>query len=280
MRPFALAGGLLILAAAAGVVYVLVSQDAGKAPNNTVSQNTPKTQEAIPPPPAESPPLPAAPDTESMGQLKASFEDRNFGETVRLAKKILSEFPGDASVLDYLDKAKGELNADQIASLLQTGIASYQSRDFAKCVQDMESVLQLDRNNKEAQDYLDKADTALSENEILTIIERRCSAEQNKDLDTLLSDLDSGSLTSKQRGYYTTIFEIYDGINSSFKGKPPSISLSDRTHASVNFWHAIQGVSRKDGQKKPIYYGSKRWEMEKRGKIWKIVDIMDIIEEP
>ena len=280
MRPFALAGGFLLLAAAAGVVYVLVSQDAGEPPNNTVSQNTPKTQEAIPPPPAESPPLAAAPDTESMGQLKASFEDRNFGETVRLAKKILSEFPGDASVLDYLDKAKGELNADQIASLLQTGIASYQSRDFAKCVQDMESVLQLDRNNKEAQDYLDKADTALSENEILAMIERRCLAEQNKDLETLLSDLGSGSLASKQRGYYRTIFDIYDGINSSFRGKPPSISLSDRTHASVNFWHAIQGVSRKDGQKKPIYYGSKKWEMEKRGKIWKIVDIMDIIEEP
>jgi predicted Ser/Thr protein kinase len=280
MRPFALAGGLLLLAAAAGVVYVLVSQDAGEPPNKSVSQIAPKTQKAVPPPPAESLPLPAAPDAESLGQLKASFEDRNFGETVRLAKAILIEFPGDASVLDYLDKAAGELNADQIASLLQTGIASYQSRDFAKCVQDMESVLQLDRNNKEARDYLDKADTALSENEILALIERRCLAEQNKDLETLLSDLDSGSLVSKQRGYYTTIFDIYDGINSSFRGKPPSISISGRTHAAVNFWHAIQGVSRKDGQKKTIYSGSKKWEMEKREKKWKVVDIMDIIEEP
>jgi len=280
MRSFALAGGLLLLAAAAVVVYVLVSQDAGVPPKNAVSQNAAKTQDAVPPPAVESPSFQAAPDAESLGQLKASFEGRNFGETVRLAKKILSEFPGDASVLDYLKKAQGELDAGQIASLLQTGIASYQSRDYAKCIQDMESVLQLDRNNKEARDYLDKADTALSQGEILAMIERRCLAEQNKDIETLMGDLGSAALASKQRSYYTTIFDIYDRINSSFRGKPPSITISGRTRASANFWHAVQGVSRKDGQKKTIYYGSRKWEMEKRGKIWKIVDIMDIVEEP
>ena len=233
-RLFALAGGLLLLAAAAGVVYVLVSQDAREPPNNTVSQNTPKTQEAVPSPPAESPPLRTAPDAEIA----------------------------------------------RVASLLQTGIASYKSGNYAACVQDMESVLRMDGDNKEAQDYLFKADTALSKKDILAMIERRSLAEENEDLETLLSDLDSRSLVSKQRGYYTTIFDIYDGISSSFRGKPPSISISGRTHASVNFWHAIQGVSRKDGQKKTIYYGSKKWEMEKRGKIWKVVDIVDIIEEP
>ncbi len=280
MRPFALAGGLLLLAAAAGVVYVLVSRDVKVQPNNTVSVDAPKTPEVPSPPPSESPRFVTAPDAESLAQLKESFEARNFDETVRLAEKILSDFPGDASAKDLLNKATRELADARVASLFQTGVASYENGHYAACIQDMESVLRLDGNNKEAQDYLVKADTALSTGEILAIIERRCSAEQNKDLETLLRDLAPGSLTSKQRGYYTTIFEIYDGINSSFKGKPPSISLSDRTHASVNFWHAIQGVSRKDGQKKPIYYGSKRWEMEKRGKIWKIVDIMDIIEEP
>jgi predicted Ser/Thr protein kinase len=280
MRSFALAGGLLLLAAAAVVVYVLVSQDAAVRPSGTAIRTEPKTQDAVPPPGVESPSFQAAPDAESLGQLKASFEGRNFGETVRLAKKILSEFPGDASVLDFLNKAQGELDASQAASLLQTGIASYQSRDYAKCIQDMESVLQLDRNNKEARDYLDKADAAFSQGEILAMIERRCLAEQHKDLETLMSDLDSASLASKQRSYYTTIFDIYDRINSSFRGKPPSITISGRARASVNFWHAVQGVSRKDGQKKTIYYGSKKWEMEKRGKIWKIVDIMDIVEEP
>jgi predicted Ser/Thr protein kinase len=280
MRPFALAGGLVLLAVAAGAVYILVTRDAGVPPKNAVSPSTPKPPEAASPPPTESPRFLTAPDAESLAQLKASFEARNFGETVRLAEKILSDFPGDASARDFLSKAKKELADARIASLFQTGVASFENGHYEACIQDMESVLRLDGNNKEAQDYLAKADTAVATSEILAMIERHCLAEQNKDLDTLLSDLEPGSLALKQRGYYTTIFEIYDGINSSFKGKPPSISLSDRTHASVNYWHAIQGVSRKDGQKKTIYFGSKRWKMEKRGKIWKIVDIMNIIEEP
>jgi hypothetical protein len=280
MRPFALAGGLILLAAASGTVYVLVTRDAGVPPKNAASPSTSKPPEATSPPPSESPRFLTAPDAESLAQLKASFEARNFGETVRLAEKILSDFPGDASARDFLNKAKKELADARIASLFQTGVASFENGHYEACIQDMESVLRLDGNNKEAQGYLAKADTAVATNEILAMIERRCLAEHNKDLVALLSDLEPGSLASKQRSYYTTIFEIYDGINSSFKGKPPSISLSDRTHASVNFWHAIQGVSRKDGQKHPIFSRSKRWELEKRGKIWKIVDIMDIIEEP
>ena len=275
-RPFALAGGLLLLAAAAGVVYILVSQDGGEPPNNIVSQNTPKTQEAIPPPPAESPPLQAAPDAESLGQLKATFEARNFGETVRLAKKILSEFPGDAAAQDYLNKAKGELSADQIASLLQTGIASYQSRNFAKCVQDMESVLQLEGNNKEAQDYLDMADTALSKNEILAMIERHRVAEENEDLDALLRDLDSEELAAQQRGNYSLIFNAYDGIASEVQLDDNPISFSGRTKATVSFWHALRGVYRKDGETDSIQkFILKKWRLEKRGKNWKIVDIIE-----
>jgi serine/threonine-protein kinase len=275
-RPFALAGGLLLLAAAAGVVYVLVSRDGGEPPNNTVSRDTPKTQEAVPPPPAESTPLQAVPDAESLGQLKAAFEGRNFGETVRLAKKILSEFPGDASVRDYLDKAAKELGADQIASLLQTGIASYQSRDFAKCVQDMESVLQMDRNNKEALDYLDKADAALSGGEIMAMVERHRVAEESEDLEALLRDLDSEELAARQRGNYSLIFNAYDGIASEVQLDSNPISFSGRTKATVSFWHALRGVYRKDGETDSIQkFVLKKWRLEKRGKSWKIVDIIE-----
>ena len=271
-RPFALAGGLLLLAAAAGVVYILVSQDAGKPPYNTVSQNTPKTQEAIPPPPAGSPPVQAAPDAESLGQLKASFEARNFGETVRLAQKILIDFPGDASARDYLNKARGELNDAKITSLLQTGIASFDSGDFAACVRDMESVLRLDGNNKEAQDYLDKADKALSEIDIRAMIERHRVAEQNEDIEALLKDLDSEKLVSQERGNYQLIFNIYDRIRSY--QDTISISFSSRTQATVSFWHALRGVYQKSGEDN-TQSSQKKWRLEKRGKNWKIVDIIE-----
>jgi len=275
-RPFALAGGLLLLAAAAGIVYVLYSRDAGESSNNTVSQNATKTQESAPPPPAESPPPRTAPDDDSLSQLKARFEARNFRETERLAEKILSEFPGDPSARDYLKKARGELSAAQIASLLQTGIASFDSGDFAACVRDMESVLRLEGDSKEVQDYLFKADTALSRKEIIAMIERHRVAEENEDLEALLRDLDSEELASQQRGNYSLIFNAYDEIASEVQLDNNPISFSGRAQATVSFWHALRGVYRKDGETDSIQkFILKKWRLEKRGKNWKIVDIIE-----
>ena len=275
-RPFALAGGLLLMAAAAGVVYILYSRDAGESSNNAVYQNTPKTQEAIRPPPAESPPPRTAPDDDSLSQLKARFEARNFSETERLAEKILSEFPGDPSARDYLKKARGELSAAQIASLLQTGIASFDSGDFAACVRDMESVLRLEGDSKEVQDYLFKADTALSRKEIIAMIERHRVAEENEDLEALLRDLDSEELASQQRGNYSLIFNAYDEIASEVQLDNNPISFSGRAQATVSFWHALRGVYRKDGETDSIQkFILKKWRLEKRGKNWKIVDIIE-----
>jgi len=209
-----------------------------------------------------------------MGQLKASFEDRNFGETVRLAEKILSDFPGEASARDYLKKARGELSAAQIASLLQTGIASFDSGDFAACVRDMESVLRLDGDNKDAQDYLFKADTALSRKDILAMIERHRVAEENEDLETLLRDLDSEKLVSQQRGNYELIFNAYDGIESQVQQDNISISFSGRTQATVSFWHALRGVYQREVSSIQ-QISQKKWRLEKRGRNWKIVDIIE-----
>jgi serine/threonine-protein kinase len=271
-RPFALAGGLLLLAAAAGVVYILYSRDAGESSNNTVSQNTTKTQESAPPPAAESPPPRTAPDDASLSQLKASFEARNFRETERLAEKILSEFPDDPSARDYLKKARGELSAAQTASLLQTGIASFDGGDFAACVRDMENVLRLDGNNKEAQDYLHKVDMK----DIRAMIERHRVAEENEDTEALLRDLDSEKLVSQERGNYELIFNAYDGIQSSVPQDSILISFSSRTQATVSFAHALRGNSQKDGETySPQPLSQKTWRLEKRGKTWKIVDIID-----
>ncbi len=269
------ARSLLVFAAfAAGVVYVLVSRDSGESSNIAVSRDAPRTQEPAPPATAESPPTRTAPDDESLGQLKASFEARNYGETIRLAEKTLSEFPDDASARDYLNRAKARRDADRIASVLQTGIASFDSGDFAACVKDMESVLRLDGGNKEAQDYLFKADTALSRNDILAMVERRRVAEESEDIEALLRDLDSAELISQERGNYELIFNTHDRIRSYVQDDTISINFSSRTQATVSFWHALRGVYQKNGEENTIS-SQKKWRLEKRGKTWKIVDIVE-----
>jgi hypothetical protein len=140
----------------------------------------------------------------------------------------------------------------------------------------MESVLQLDRNNKEAQDYLDRADKAISTKDIRAMIERHRVAEQDEDIEALLGDIDSDNLASQERENYKLIFNTHDSIRSLVDAI--SINFSSRTQATVSFWHALRGVYQKNGEDSSDV-SQKKWKLEKRGKTWKIVDIVDIIEE-
>ena len=90
-----------------------------------------------------------SPGRSELAKLRESFERKDYGETVRLAESILSEDPGQAEAREFRIKAKAELDAAQAAARLKTGIASYESGNYAACVKEMEEVLRLDENNQE-----------------------------------------------------------------------------------------------------------------------------------
>jgi hypothetical protein len=235
------------------------------------------TQAAGPPASPVSSPQPSepAPAGQDLPKLRESFERKDYAETVRLAELILSQDPAQGEAKDLRGKAKAELDAVRAASLLETGIARYESGDYAACVRDMEDILRLDGDNPGARDYLFKADTVLSKRDILAMIERRRQGEEAGDLEAVLKGLGSEDLISQERVYYSTIFTIYDGIKSKIQEGTISVDFADRTHATAGFHHAIQGVSRKDGKQKPVLYSQERWILEKRGGVWKIVGIQE-----
>ncbi len=61
-------------------------------------------------------------------------------------------------------------------------------------------MLNLDKDNAEAQKYLFQADTTLSKRDILSLIERHRAAEESKDLLTVLSDVGAPALSSQWQG--------------------------------------------------------------------------------
>jgi serine/threonine protein kinase len=275
--PLALAGGLLVFAAVAGGIIFVLSHNAGKSQSRTADQGTPKKQDVSPPHPlGSSPPPPqTALAADSLAKLRESFELNDYNETVRLADHILSVDPGNTAAREFRIKAKAELDAALVAARLRTGIADWESGNYAACVRDMEEILRLDESNQVARDYLYKADTALSKRDILAMIERRRQAEESKDLEGVLRGLDSETLASQEKSYYSMIFTIYDGIKSKIQDNTVSVSFSDRTHATASFHHAIQGISKKDGKQKPILYAQKQWTLGKRANAWKIVRIQE-----
>ncbi len=191
--------------------------------------------------------------------------------STKLAEDILTTQPNKQTVQDYLNRAKSEILAAQIAPILQSGISSYNAGYYGQCVQDMEKVLNLSKDHKEAQNYLFLADTALSKKDILALIERQRVAEENKDLPTVLSHVDSPALAGRIQTKYKLLFNAYDGIKSSISNI--SVNFSSRSEARASFSHLLTAVYKKDGKTKIVSKGVKNWQFRKQGRAWKLAGI-------
>jgi len=231
------------------------------------SEQAPKTSASQTPGPTGNPVKeePAGPSNEDLSKIKENFESNKYEETVKLAQNILAKYPTDPVVLDYLKKARSGLVSAQVAPFLQSGISSYNQGSYAQCVLDMEKVLNIDKDNAEAQRYLFKADTALSKKDILALIERHRAAEESKDLLTVLSDVGSPALSAQWQVEYKMLFNGYDGITLSISGI--SVTFSSRTDAKASFSQLLTAVYKKDG-KKMMIEENKTWQLRKQGKTW------------
>ena len=208
---------------------------------------------------------PAGPSNEDLAKLKESFDQKKYADAVQLAQDVLAKYPADLVAQDYMKKARSGLFSGQVAPFLQSGVSSYNQGNFAQCVLDMEKVLNIDKDNAEAQRYLFLADTTLSKKDILALIERHRLAEESKDLLTVLSDVGSPALSDKWQGDYKMLFNWYDSISSSISGI--SVTFSSRTEAKASFSYLQTAVYKKDG-KKEMFEGTKTWQLRKQGKTW------------
>jgi tetratricopeptide (TPR) repeat protein len=270
---FALAGGLLVFAVLAVVGYQLLSRGGGTSKAGGPVSKSVKRGEISPGTRPESPPLPPAISRaeENLAKLKASFEHKNYDETVDLAKKMLGEDPTDAAAREYRDKALEARLADQVAPILEAGIADYDSGRYQACVDGMERVLKLDKNNAKARDYLNRADSAVSRKDIEALLEEHRAAEESQELLTIINHLASPALVSEAQSQYKDWFNGYDGITS--RTGDLSVSFRDRWNATATFTQWVMGTGRKDRKKTMLFSGQKSWDLKKANGSWKIVNI-------
>lgn len=266
--PFAAAGlGVIVLAAGAYLVFSPPNpkptslKEAGVGGKENISPVTRSAGST----------LPFEVSDQSYSQLKQNLENKDFEKTIQLAQEILSRNPADPTAQDFLNKAKQELTAAQVAPILRSGMASYASGSYSQCVQEMEEVLRLDPDNKEAQKYLFLADTALAKKDILNLFNLFCAAEEGKDMLTLLSHMDSPTLTNQMRDEYKLLFNAYDGIKS--RRTNLAFNFLSRVEVRVSHSHILTGIYKKDGQRRVLFEGTKTWHLKKKNRTWKITDI-------
>jgi tRNA A-37 threonylcarbamoyl transferase component Bud32/tetratricopeptide (TPR) repeat protein len=270
---FVLAGAAALVALIAGGAYLLFSGRSEKPSDLAQNLETIKKEGLSPVtrsagPAAGTAAALTAPSDEGQAKLRESFDGKAYQETVRLADEILARDPANVPAKEYLNKARAEILAPQVAPLLQSGISSYADGNYAQCITDMEKVLKIDKDNKDAQKHLFQADTALSKPEITAMIERHRVAEENKDLLTVLSLFDSPALADSLQAEYKLLFNGYDGIKSIIS--KVSLSFSSRTSATASYSQLLTAVYKKTGQRKIVFEGQKTWRLRRQGKDWKI----------
>ncbi len=209
---------------------------------------------------------------DKLNRADESFEKGDYDETIRLAEEVIAKYPKNQTAQDYITKAKNEI---MIVQILETGISSYNNRDYRQCLQEMEKILELNKDHKEAKKYLNWADNAIYEAnstiEIRQIIESVAKAEEEKDLPVILYYIGSPDLLSTKRSDTMDIFNYYDDIMSIVGEASISIKFKDRSHTEAKFSNFSTAVNKQTGQRTKVFEGEVIWTMEKQGNVWKII---------
>lgn len=211
---------------------------------------------------------------EKLKRANESFEKKDYDETIRLAKEVIAVNAGNLRAQEVLGKANDKKQeAASIAQTLAAGKDSYENGNYEQCLRQMEEILKLDKEHKEALKYRNLADRAIYEAdariEIRQIIERQRKAEEEKDLLAFIQDVGSASLREDKLNTAKLIINNYDGIKWS-SISDVSYVFRDRTHAEVSFAYMSTAVYRKTGQQTFVFQGTKVWTLEKQGESWKI----------
>lgn len=224
-----------------------------------------------------SPVKPKAPSSIEAKLIKAkqSYENGDYAETVKLAEEVLAVNAGNLRAKDYLNNAKTKINeAALITKTLTTGINLYDNKNYELCKREMNKILEINMDHKEAKKYWNLADNAIYEagarREIQRVIEHQKKAEEEKDILSLLSDIGSSALSSQKKSDIIPVFNYYDNIKWS-SISIVSFKLKDRSHVEVSFSYMSTAVSKRTGQKATIFGDIKTWTMEKQGNSWKII---------
>lgn len=202
-------------------------------------------------------------------RLKDSYLTDNYEETRSIAKEVLAKDSSNAVAQDYLNRAEAKISASQ---KLEAGIKTFSSGDYPQTVLIMEEILRLDPQNKQAQQYLNLAKGSMKDTDdkaIRDIVERQRMAEEEEELELLLSDY-SQSVKDKRLEEIKEMFKYYNNIRSRIDSI--SVTFADSRHAKVTFLHEIVGVFVNTGQKGEIFSGATTLLLEKRGKTWIITD--------
>jgi len=170
-------------------------------------------------------------------------------------------------------KKKIDPDVELIALKLGNGINQYNQGNYRSCIQLMNDVLRLDKQNQKARQYLTQANSALvSIADIKAIIENQKKALEQKELPLLMIDYAVGETKKQRENELIDFFQEYDDVLFIVFPETIQIKLIDSTTADISFSNILSAVSKEEGKKKMLFEGEVNWTLKKQEKLWKIID--------
>jgi len=195
----------------------------------------------------------------------------NYAECKKKMEQILKLEPENSSAQDYLTRAKNKLKDNEIIGILRRAQTSYQEGNFEESVRQSRKALNLDPKNEEAKKYLYLANQKIADNRIRILFNQYVQAVKNRTLADFYRRHCTSRLYQEKKEDAEMLFSFYDDVKIAVSNF--SIQIKDTSRAEINFSRMITGIYRADGKKKVLSEGMVKWEINKQGDVWRIINI-------
>lgn len=205
---------------------------------------------------------------------QSAYQTGDYQECIKQAQEVLNLEPGNASALNLINEAKKKVDEknreQQIRDGLQRAQQAYQRENYQECLTQAQSVLNLEPGNARAQEFINSASEKISQNQINSLVNQYVQSVNNGNLLTFYENNCSSQCfleIKKDAELITTYFSNLQSSASNIE-----IRFKDTSRAEVSFYNTISGTN-KAGAKQDVIKGVYRWDLDKQGNTWKIINI-------
>ena len=204
-----------------------------------------------------------------------AFNRKDFNECIQQMSEVLKSDSQNTSAQYFLSEAKKRKEQEhtglEIRDKFKLAQKAFQQENYQQCIKEAREILKLYPNNTQAKRLLNLAMVKIAPEYVKIFVKQYIQSVNNQSVLEFYRKNCSPQLFPRVRKDIESMSRSYDelqaeasNINVQFK----RINLTE-----VSFFQRISGMSREDGRRKVVFEGNVRWEMRKRGNIWKIIRV-------
>ena len=204
-----------------------------------------------------------------------AFNREAFDKCIQQMSEVLKSDPRNTSAQYFLSEAKKRKKQEQtgleIRDKFSLAQRAFQQGDYQQCIKEAREILELNPNNTQAKRLLNLAMVKIAPEYVKIFVKQYVQSINNQSVLEFYRKNCNPQLFPRVRKDIESMSRSYDKLQaeaSNIKVQFKRINLTE-----VTFFQRISGMSREDGRRKVVFEGNVRWEMRKRGNIWKIVRV-------